>query len=112
MAQKVPIAGPTTLIRGIPILDSFIESWEDIHGGKILKDDRISWVLQQLCNRYKIEHGIFPDLLRPPEFPLEQYYPVEIYKNYPLIKDPLPTGILVFIVCPRMFVVPGGTKRA
>ena len=106
MIQKVLVDGPTTLIRGIPVLNSFISAWEDIYGGKIVEDDLLSSVLQRFVDKWKAAHdGKVQDVLHVQEFPNEQFWPVEIDETHPITGRTKHTGLYVFFKAPKLFFV-------
>jgi hypothetical protein len=99
----------TRTLRGIPVLQSAIDDWESVHGGKIVLDDvmigrwKLNDLLERLMYKHKREHGKFPEYLAPPEFPLERFFPEEIQAIHPLIGTPKGTGKFVFFRALRKF---------
>lgn len=95
-----------TLVHGVRISDQQIEDLEGKHGGKLVRDVFLSDSLNKLAKGYNAEHGVFPDLLRPPEFPTEEFASHRIDINVPVFgAGKLPTKWHAFFRRPKVFVV-------
>lgn len=95
-----------TLVHGILVSDQEIEDLEQKHGGKLVRGVFLSDLLNKLAKRYNAEHGAFPDLLRPPEFPTEEFASHRININVPVFgAGVLPTKWHAFFRRPKVFVV-------
>lgn len=97
-------------LRGVLIPKEQVATWEDIHGGKVVRDEQLATILQKLVWRYKKSHNVYPDAMRPPEYPGEEFVPIQISVTVPLLGINVPSQYHVFIRRKVLHIL-GGVAR-
>lgn len=71
-----------TNVHGVWLSDKMIQDLESAHNGKLVRDVLLSDILNKLSQKYRKEHGKFPQLLRPSEYPGEEFaaHRIEFFK--------------------------------
>ena len=57
---------------------SQIAELEREYGGKLVKDKVLHQLLTMQAIRHKTKTGEYPDTIRPPEFPAEEFIPIQV----------------------------------
>ena len=69
-------------IRNVLIPRAQVEEWEGNFGGKLVGNNIISAALQKAMWSYKNQRGVWPDALRPSDFPGVEFIPIQIQVDF------------------------------
>lgn len=62
-------------------LDFYYENLRRVaaeYGGELVTDKHLAGWLMKVTNLYKRRYGKYPDILTPPQYPLEEFMPLQI----------------------------------